>query len=177
MMLISIQFWDKTQSTQSPPIRTTEVFDICLDVLSWFQLEYLLPVKLMRIKVFEDFEVQSDPITLLLCSLIRNRHKFAPWVLWMYYKVMGAKCQCLGGIYVPLWTFMGYLWGFCDGGLTFLHECDSLQAKITTPRDIKRLISIRFWIHYNTLFPQIPHTFPQGCWKRIYIKKRLFNTF
>jgi hypothetical protein len=47
----------KTQSTKSPPIRTAKVFYVCFYTLSWFQLEYLLPVKLMRVEVFEYFKI------------------------------------------------------------------------------------------------------------------------
>ena len=87
---------NKTHSTKSPPIRTAEVFYICLTLLSWFQLEYFLPIKLMRVEVIEDLKFQGNPITLLVSFLIRNRHKCAPNVYDSIVGCCGVNVKVLG---------------------------------------------------------------------------------
>jgi hypothetical protein len=99
----------------------------------------------MRVEVFKYFKLQSDPITMLLCFLIGNRHKCAPLVFFEYYKIPEDYCQRPGEYLSGVLMFYEGICGdlITRGCLTFVRVCDSLLAKITTLRDIKRHISYK----------------------------------
>ena len=79
-------------------------------------MKYFLPVKIVWVEVTQDFKFESNPIPLLLCLMVCERHEFAPKCYGVIIRCLAVNVKDLGGIYVPLWIFVGDLGGFCDPG-------------------------------------------------------------